>query len=90
MKRRLEARVFGIVQGVGFRFFVHYYAKKYNISGFVKNNIDGTVTFVGEGEEEDLKKMLNHLHEGPIGAEVREVKFEWKDFKDEFKNFSIK
>ncbi|MGB9749479.1 MAG: acylphosphatase [Caldisericia bacterium] len=90
MKKRLEAKVFGIVQGVGFRFFIHYYAKKYNINGYVKNDFDGTVSFVGEGEEDDLKRILDHLKQGPTGAEVREVKFEWKDFKDEFKNFNIK
>jgi len=90
MKKRLEAKVFGIVQGVGFRFFIHYYAKKYNIYGYVKNDFDGTVLFVGEGEEEDLKRILDHLKQGPTGAEVREVKFEWKDFEDEFKNFNIK
>lgn len=90
MKKRLEAKVFGIVQGVGFRFYIHYYAKKYNLTGYVKNNIDGSVSFVGEGEEDDLKKIIEHLKSGPTGAEVDEVKIEWKDFKNEFKNFSIK
>jgi len=90
MKKRLEAKVFGIVQGVGFRFFIHYYAKKYNITGYVKNDIDGTVSFIGEGNEEDLKKILEYLKQGPTGAEVKEVKYEWKNFMNEFNNFSIK
>lgn len=90
MKKRLEAKVFGIVQGVGFRFYVHYYAKKYNILGYVKNNLDGTVSFVGEGSEDDLKKILEHLKQGPTGAIVKEVKFEWKEFMNEFKDFNIK
>lgn len=90
MKKRLEAKVYGIVQGVGFRFYIHYYAKKYDIKGFVKNNIDGTVTFVGEGEEEDLNKILEHLKTGPSGASVSNVEYSFLEPKGEFKNFVIK
>lgn len=90
MKKRLEAKVYGIVQGVGFRFYIHYYAKNYGIVGFVKNNPDGTVSFVGEGEEEDLKKILEHLKSGPMGASVSNVEFVFLEPKGEFKNFVIK
>lgn len=36
-------------------------AKKYNIFGWVKNNDDGSVSLVVEGEEENIKKVINHL-----------------------------
>lgn len=90
MKKRLEAKVYGIVQGVGFRYYIHYYAKSYGIVGYVKNNIDGTVTFVGEGEEENLYKILDHLKKGPTGASVSNVEYNFYDAKGEFKNFVIK
>lgn len=90
MKKRLEAKVYGIVQGVGFRFYIQYYAKKYGIKGFVKNNIDGTVSFVGEGEEEDLKKILEHLKTGPTGAVVSDIEYSFSEPKGEFTNFVIK
>ncbi len=90
MKKRLEAKVYGIVQGVGFRFYIHYYAKSLGIVGYIKNNVDGTVSFVGEGEEEDLKKILEHLNRGPTGAVVSNVEYNFSEAKGEFKNFVIK
>ncbi len=56
----------------------------------MKNNIDGTVSFVGEGEEEDLNKILEHLKQGPSGASVSNVEYVFLEPKGEFKNFIIK
>jgi len=39
----LEIKIFGRVQGVGFRFFCLNLAKKLQIKGFVKNEFDGSV-----------------------------------------------
>jgi len=52
---------FGRVQGVGLRAAAEMLAKKYNIFGWVKNNDDGSVSLVVEGEEENIKKVINHL-----------------------------
>jgi len=42
-KVRLEAKIFGIVQGVGFRYFARHYALRFGLTGFVENLEDGSV-----------------------------------------------
>ena len=41
--RRVHVRVRGIVQGVGFRPFVHGLARRYRLGGFVVNDADGVL-----------------------------------------------
>ena len=53
--------VHGRVQGVGFRYFVLERAESLGLSGFVRNDWDGTVTGMAEGEAlvlEDLRRVL--------------------------------
>jgi len=90
VKKRIEVKIYGIVQGVGFRFYAQFRALELGIKGYVKNNPDGSVTFVGEGDEEDLKKMIEYLKKGPTGAVVQKVDVVWKDSKNEFKDFRIR
>ncbi len=63
--KRLEARVFGWVQGVGFRAYTKWRAKDLGLSGYAKNLPDGSVEVVAEGPEEDLRKLVEHLWVGP-------------------------
>ena len=44
-------RIKGIVQGVGFRPFIHKLAKKYNLSGWIFNDSDGVLIEV-QGTDE--------------------------------------
>jgi len=50
MKKSLELRVSGEVQGVGYRRAVQKIARTLNVVGYVKNQPDGTVRIVAEGE----------------------------------------
>ena len=43
----------GHVQGVGFRYQTYHVAKGFDVSGYVKNEIDGSVTLEIEGEKEE-------------------------------------
>jgi len=63
----------GIVQGVGFRSFAHYYALKYNISGYAKNHSNGNVEIICKGEETCFDKFLEHIKLGPSGAKITEI-----------------
>jgi len=75
----------GLVQGVGFRSFIHYYALKYNISGYARNIPDGCVEVVGKGKEVDLNKFIEHISMGPPGAKIKEINI--SDLKDDSLNF---
>jgi len=48
----------GRVQGVGFRFTVVNLAKELDLTGWVKNEFDGSVSMVAEGEEDQLMALL--------------------------------
>ena len=52
--KRIECHIEGRVQMVMYRDFAMRKAKLLGLSGTVKNNDDGTVTLVAEGEEEQL------------------------------------
>ena len=54
----LEIKILGKVQGVGFRYFVKRQANKFNIKGFCRNEIDGSVFVNSSGKKENQKKLL--------------------------------
>jgi len=90
MAKRIRAVVSGLVQAVSFRLFTSMEANSLGLKGFVRNQDNGSVEVVAEGEEETLKKMLELISQGPSAAEVDDVKVEWQDAKGEFDDFSIR
>lgn len=72
-RQRLEARVHGQVQGVGFRWFVRNSASRLGLTGWVANQSDGSVRLVAEGPRPELDQLVRLLREGPPGASVQAV-----------------
>jgi acylphosphatase len=89
MRKRVEIRATGKVQAVGFRFAAQREALNLGLTGWVKNERDGSVSVVAEGKEEDLKRLAEWAKRGPTFAEVDQVRVEWKDYDGEFKDFRI-
>ena len=56
---RYEVRVTGRVQGVGFRAVAHQAASDQGVVGWVRNEPDGSVRIVAEGDKEKLDLFLN-------------------------------
>ena len=54
MKKAVILKISGRVQNVGFRYHTRKKAQEMGISGFVKNQVDGSVYIEAEGEEEVL------------------------------------
>lgn len=48
-------------------------AERYGVAGWVRNNRDGTVEAVFEGEPEAVERLVAFVHEGPRGARVERV-----------------
>ena len=71
MRRRVV--VHGLVQGVFFRDTVRRHAQSRGVAGWVRNNPDGTVEAVFEGEPEAVERLVAFVHEGPTGALVERV-----------------
>ncbi len=85
----LTAVVSGRVQGVGFRRYVRGWARKLALTGWVRNEPDGTVRVVAEGEPDALDRLARLLWGGPPTAEVETVEAEWGDASGEFSVFSV-
>lgn len=86
---RLEAKVKGVVQGVGYRFYTVRKGREYGLVGYVKNLPDGNVLVVAEGEKGLLEDFLNDLRIGPFGAHVAGVEVNWSDKTEGFKDFTV-
>ena len=86
MKKHLKIRVHGKVQGVYFRATAVDKAHLYNVSGFTRNEVDGTVYIEAEGDEEGLTKFVEWCHIGPPRAVVERVIIIEGEIKD-YQNF---
>ncbi len=63
----------GLVQGVGFRWFVRQHARARGISGWVKNEKSGAVRVAARGDAATLEQFLSDIRTGPTGARVDQV-----------------
>jgi acylphosphatase len=70
---RVEAVVHGIVQGVGFRWFVQQTATQLGLVGWAANRADGSVEVVAEGPNDEIEAFVETLRIGPPGALVSQV-----------------
>ena len=59
---RKEFHFEGNVQNIGFRFEVQSHAKPLGITGYAKNNDDGTVTAQLQGNLKDINRVIANLH----------------------------
>jgi len=90
MKVRAHVFVSGRVQGVFFRFHTKEWAYELNVKGWVRNLPNGKVEAVLEGEEEDVKELIDRMREGPPLARVDSVEVIWEEYKGEYKDFIIR
>jgi len=60
----------GKVQNVGFRYFTFKTARMFNLSGFVKNEMDGSVYIEVEGDENNVTEFIREVKKGPSWARI--------------------
>ncbi len=88
-KEAFLAKVYGQVQGVGYRFFTEDRAILYGITGYVKNLPDGSVEVYAEGDRAVLEQFLNELKQGPPAARVTHLEVDWKAPSGRYQEFFI-
>ena len=66
----MHVRVTGVVQGVGFRWFVRERARRLGLAGWVRNRADGSVEVAASGDGGQLALLRAELERGPRGASV--------------------
>ena len=54
----------GYVQGVGFRYRAYHVATRYGLTGWVKNEWNGSVTVEVQGDRETINRFIREVQEG--------------------------
>lgn len=70
---RKSVNVVGRVQGVGFRFFVQQTAIKLKVTGWVKNETDGSVSMEIQAEPQILDKLIETIKKGNGFSKITEM-----------------
>jgi len=90
MKRsRMHIFYSGRVQGVGFRYTVRTVAAGFEVSGTVRNLLDGRVELVAEGAREELESFRMAIREAGLEHFIRNEDIQWSEAAGEFRGFEI-
>lgn len=71
--RTIHLRIFGRVQGVGYRDAMHREADRLGVTGWVRNCSDGTVEALVQGTTDALQAIVAWARRGPVAARVERV-----------------
>jgi acylphosphatase len=86
--RQSEVYYSGHVQGVGFRANARYLAKRYPVTGFVRNLPDGRVHMVVEGQPEVVKQLLADIAKS-MEDQIADVVVDTRPATGKYDGFSI-
>ena len=85
----LHFHITGRVQHVWFRGWTQLTARGLGLTGWVKNERDGSVRGVAQGSAEALERFRLALHEGPPSAVVAQVEAEVVETDQEYAEFLV-
>ena len=89
MNNAAHVFVSGIVQGVGFRAYIHNQALRHQIQGWIKNLNDGRVEVLLVGQKENTLEMIKLCKRGSPWSNVSDVQVNWENIHDNYDSFSI-
>lgn len=81
--------VSGMVQGVGYRYFVQRAAKQLKLTGWVRNLYTGEVEIEAEGPRGLIESLIQELWTGNPYAAVRNVSVNWGRWTGKYSGFDI-
>jgi acylphosphatase len=64
-------------------------ARRLGLDGWVRNQIDGSVQVVAEGDKSTLEDMLDWLERGPSSANVTDVDAKYGEYRGQYNGFRI-
>jgi len=79
----------GHVQGIGFRYTVRSVAAGFEVTGTVRNVLDGRVELVAEGPKEELEAFRRAIRESGLEHFIGNEDIDWGEATDEFRGFEI-
>jgi len=86
---RAHIVVSGRVQGVGYRYFVMRLARKWELTGWVKNLPTGEVEIDVEGPRGLIESLIQELWTGNAWATVRDVDVRWEKYTGTYTGFDV-
>ncbi len=86
----MTATIKGRVQGVSYRYYTVREADRLGLEGWVRNERDGSVTAVAEGNPAKLEDFISFLRRGSPAARVSSIDVEWLESTGEYKRFEIR
>ena len=89
MLKQCHLYIKGDVIGVGFRAWTKIQAKITGVNGWVRNNEEGFVETVIQGDEEKVKSIIESIKQGPPVSRVDDVEIYWQDPPEVFEGFEI-
>ncbi len=87
--QRITVRYEGRVQGIGFRYTAASLARERQVSGWVKNESDGSVSLVAEGSENSLMELLQAIRRSNLGRHITNDQIRRSTPTGEFREFTI-
>jgi acylphosphatase len=79
----------GRVQGVGFRYTVKSLSTSYEVTGVVRNLVDGRVELIAEGERSELELFRRAVQDSEVGGMVRHEDAQWGAATGQFRGYEI-
>lgn len=79
----------GLVQGVGFRWFVEREAQKLGLVGYVRNLPTGQVEIEVEGDRSLIEELMAKVKVGNRLARVIDLDIDWLEARGRYTNFNI-
>jgi acylphosphatase len=80
----------GTVQGVGFRYWTIRKASELGVNGYVANLPDGSVAIEAEADRSIIEEFIKAVKIGPTYASVSDLKIEWLEKPQGYKDFNVK
>ncbi len=87
---RACVRIYGKVQNVGFRFYVHRRAAAAGLVGSVRNLNTNAIEIFLQGDRRRIEKCIEECRRGPLLAQVERVEVVWQKPIKELNHFEIR
>ena len=88
-REQLHVFYSGRVQGIGFRATAKRVAHGFDLTGIVRNLMDGRVELIVEGERNELEEFQQAIRDSGLGHFIRQEESRWDKVKNEFRGFEI-
>lgn len=86
---RYAIKASGSVQGVGFRYFIYYTAKNYDLTGWVRNCEDDSVEIEAQGDVDSIAEFVDMIKIGNGYSEITDMDLRVIEPRDDERSFRI-